>query len=221
MGPKGSACTRQGSRGSCRLNGATHTAAITEQGRPWRIPNELLPAVSARHGHADPDDHAFDGLGPTLANRRPWSGRERTGDAGTCASASCAGRSATRPGADCNWPRPRPLRLLPLLHHAPPAAEQTPRRCCPLRRGAAPVQTADPFWRGNRRRRRKRLSSSRAPPPGLVFETLIDSLQTLSSVVLDKQGHQVRRELMIVYTFDPTRPALSSSPSSTIRIRRT
>jgi effector-binding domain-containing protein len=79
----------------------------------------------------------------------------------------------------------------------PPAAAETPAPASPP--AAAPLQTADPFGEEIVLTSKTVVINKGAANWDSAFETLIDSLKTLSAL-LDKQGIQPAGNAMIVYT---------------------
>jgi effector-binding domain-containing protein len=112
-------------------------------------------------------------------------------------SLSIAGALAQAPSAAPPSAASTPATPAPAAPATPPATAQTPEPASPP--GAAPVQTADPFGEEITLTPMTVVMVKGTANWDSAFETLIDSLKTLSAL-LDKQGIKSAGNAFIVYT---------------------
>jgi effector-binding domain-containing protein len=105
--------------------------------------------------------------------------------------------SAAPPPAASTPAPPAPTPAAPAVPATPPAAAQTPVPASPP--AAAPMQTADPFGEEITLTPKTVVMVKGTANWDSAFETLIDSLKTLSAL-LDKQGIKPVGNAFIVYT---------------------
>jgi effector-binding domain-containing protein len=105
--------------------------------------------------------------------------------------------SAAPPPAASTPAPPAPTPAAPAVPATPPAAAQTPAPASPP--AAAPMQTADPFGEEITLTPKTVVMVKGTANWDSAFETLIDSLKTLSAL-LDKQGIKPAGNAFIVYT---------------------